>query len=67
MPQIPLDQIYGRRRPFAEELPPNPKTLTFSEKEVNFLKEHYLLRKQWYQLAILIAMILAFFIGLGVK
>ena len=39
----------------------------FNEKEVEALKEHYLLREKFFELAILVGVVLAFFIGLGIK
>jgi len=61
-----FNKFHGRRRPFAEELPPVKSCLSFSEKEVSALKEYYLLREKWYELAILAGVVLAFFLGLAI-
>lgn len=62
-----MEKIYhGRRRPFAEELPPVKSCLSFSEKEVSALKEYYLLREKWYELAIIAGIVFAFLFALAI-
>lgn len=63
----PFPFNHGRRRPFAEELPPVKSAISFSEKEVLALKEYWFSREMFYQLAILVGVVVAFFVGLGIK
>lgn len=59
-----LKYIPGRRRPFAEDLSQTVSThLSFSEKEVLALRKYYSQREMMYQLALLVAFVLAFFFG----
>ena len=55
--------IIGCRRPFVEEYKPKASDLFFSKDDVDEVKQYYISRERFYQLAILASIVLAFFLG----
>jgi hypothetical protein len=46
--------------------PPNGQKPIYFQWEIEEVKEYYLLREKWYELAILAGVVLAFFLGLAI-